>query len=100
MYGDNDSMGFDQDTMMTTPMGGGACCPDIQPSMGCGCPIIEPPMERVVQRCFMHEVPHVCPINTRIINRHIFRHTYQPRYTCTEQNEAVSINQGSCCQFF
>lgn len=62
-------------------------------------PIIEPGRERVVNRTFIHEVPHVCPINTRIINNHIYRHTYQPRYTCCEENVVHEQQCGSCCNF-
>ncbi len=62
-------------------------------------PMVETPQERVVHRNFVHEVPHVCPINTRIINHHIYRHTYQPRYTCCEENVVTNEQCGSCCQF-
>ena len=62
-------------------------------------PIIEPTQERIVNRTIMHEVPHICPINTRIINNHIFRHTYQPRYTCCEENTVTNVQCGSCCNF-
>ena len=62
-------------------------------------PIIEPGRERVVNRTFVHEVPHICPMNTRIINNHIYRHTYQPRYTCCEENVVTQEQCGSCCQF-
>lgn len=62
-------------------------------------PMMETPQERVVHRNFVHEVPHVCPINTRIINHHIYRHTYQPRYTCCEENVVTNEQCGSCCQF-
>ena len=41
-----------------------------------GQPIIEPMQERIVNRTIMHEVPHVCPIRTKIINNHVYRHTY------------------------
>lgn len=72
----------------------------MQPQMGSVMsPIIEPGRERIVNRTFLHEVPHVCPINTRIINNHIFRHTYQPRYTCCEENVVTQQQCGSCCQF-
>lgn len=62
-------------------------------------PIIEPGRERVVNRTFVHEVPHICPINTRIINNHVFKHTYQPRYTCCEENTCTNVQCGSCCCF-
>ena len=62
-------------------------------------PIIEPGRERIVNRTFVHEVPHICPINTRIINNHVYRHTYQPRYTCCEENTCTNVQCGSCCCF-
>ena len=62
-------------------------------------PVMEPGRERVVQRNIVHEVKHVCPINARIINNHIYRHTYQPRYTCCEENVVTNQQCGSCCQF-
>ena len=62
-------------------------------------PVIEPGRERVVNRTFIHNVPHICPINTRIINNHVFRHTYQPRYTCCEENTCTNVQCGSCCCF-
>ena len=62
-------------------------------------PIVEPGRERVVNRVFVHEVPHICPMNTRIINNHIYRHTYQPRYTCCEENVVTQEQCGSCCGF-
>lgn len=62
-------------------------------------PIIEPLQERQVHRTIMHEVPHVCPMRTRIVNHHVFRHTYQPSYSCCEENTCSTINCGSCCDF-
>ena len=62
-------------------------------------PIIEPVQERQINRTFVHQVPHVCPIHTRIVNHHIFKHTYCPRYTCCEENVCCNIDQGSCCNF-
>ena len=62
-------------------------------------PVMETPRERCVYRNIYHEVPHVCPINTRVINNHIYRHTYQPRYTCSEENVVSNVQCGSCCNF-
>lgn len=61
--------------------------------------LYEPMQERVVNRTFVHEVPHVCPMRTRIINHHIFRHTYRPEYSCCEQNVVSQEQCGSCCNF-
>lgn len=88
---DNMNMNFNEMESYAMPM---------QPEMGSMMsPIIEPGRERIVNRTFIHEVPHVCPINTRIINNHIYRHTYQPRYTCCEENVVTQQQCGSCCQF-
>ena len=57
------------------------------------------PKERVVHRTFFHEVPHTCPIHTRIINHHVYRHTYRPVYTCSEENVCSNVQCGSCNQF-
>ncbi len=68
-----------------------------QPMMGNG--MNEPIRERVINRTFVHEVPHVCPIHTRIINHHVYKHTYRPMYTCSEENVCSNVQCGSCCQF-
>ncbi len=73
------------------------CCP--QPICPPPCPIIEPPIEKCIKRDFCHEVKHICPIHTKIINNHIFRHTYAPHYTCSEENVVCNTQLGSCCDF-
>lgn len=63
--------------------------------MGMVCPpIYECPEERVIHREFIHEVPHVCPVNTKIINHHVYKHTFSPCYTCSEENEICNISEG------
>ena len=55
-------------------------------------PVYECPQERCIHKQIVHEVPHIQPINTRIINHHIYKHTYTPCYTCTEENEVCNVN--------
>lgn len=62
-------------------------------------PIVEPMQERVVNRTIMHEVPHVCPMRTKVVNHHVFRHTYQPSYSSCEENVCSEVQCGSCCNF-
>ena len=62
-------------------------------------PVYECPQERCIHRQIIHEVPHVCPINTRIINHHIYKHTYNNCYTCTEENDICNVNEGCSCKF-
>jgi hypothetical protein len=62
-------------------------------------PISEGVQEKCIHRTFIHEVPHVCPIHTRIINHHVYKHTYRPAYTCSEENVCSNVQCGSCCQF-
>ena len=77
---------------------------------GCGCPcpcpspivcppVYECPINKCVHRNIFFVVPHVCPVNTKIINHHIYKHTYSPEYTCCEENETCNIQEGNCCNF-
>ncbi len=88
---------------MVTPTQTGMCCePIVGATEMCGTvlpQVCEPMNERQIHRCIVHEVPHVCPINTRIINHHIYKHTYCPCYTCCEENVVSNIQEGSCCNF-
>lgn len=77
--------------------GQGGCC-NMNP---CGCgPIVEPPIERCVERNICHQVEHVCPIHTRVINNHIIEHTYRPEYSCSEENTVTNVDPGCCGQNF
>ena len=76
-------------------MGMGGCCESL-PGVVCP-PIYECPRETVVNRYICHEVPHIIPCNTRIINHHIYRHTYTPAYSCCEENEVQNIYERRCC---
>lgn len=62
-------------------------------------PINEAVQQRCIHRTFVHEVPHVCPIHTKIINHHVYKHTYRPEYSCSEENTVSNVQCGSCCQF-
>lgn len=73
---------------------------------GCGCdcgckmdPIVETPIQKCLKRDICHDVQHVCPVHTKIINNHIYRHTYVPQYSCSEENVVTNIDPGSCCNF-
>ena len=68
-------------------------------SSGCGCPVQEAVQQKCIHKTIVHDVPHVCPIHTRIINHHVFRHTYRPQYTCSEENVVSNVQCGSCSQF-
>lgn len=90
----NDNTNMNTNTnMMYGPMGGTSMMG------GTTCPVVETPRERVVYRNIYHTVPHVCPINTRVVNNHIYKHTYQPRYSCCEENVVTNEQCGSCCNF-
>lgn len=73
-------------------------CPEAMPGVVCP-PIYECPQERCCHRQIVHEVPHIVPINTRIINHHIYRHSFTPCYTCTEENEVTNVYEGNRCCF-
>ncbi len=62
-------------------------------------PIIEPVKQRIVNRTIVHNVPHICPVETKIVNHHVFKHTYQPAYSCCEENVCSEVQCGSCSCF-
>ena len=72
------------------------CCNMNQTREQC---IVEPTINKCVEKEFYHEVPHVCPIHTHVINRHIYNHSYTPQYTCSEENQVCNIDNGPCCKF-
>ncbi len=78
---------------MPMPMENNDCCERPQ------CPIVEPTINKCIEREFCHEVQHVCPIHTHVINRHIYNHTYTPEYTCSEENQVVNNDPGCCSGF-
>ena len=61
--------------------------------------VIEPTQTKCIEKEFYHEVPHVCPIHTHVINKHIYTHTYKPAYSCSEENVVINKQCGSCCCF-
>lgn len=73
-----------------------------QNNMNTGCmerEIIEPAINKCIEKEYYHEVPHVCPIHTHVINKHIYKHTYTPQYTCSEENQVINEDCGSCCNY-
>lgn len=84
--GDNNTVTQDMDVNVNMNMSQMGTCPNAT-------------RERVVHRTYVHEVPHTCPIHTRIINHHVYKHTYRPVYTCSEENVCSNVQCGSCSQF-
>lgn len=60
-------------------------------------PIYECPEERVCHRYMCYEVPHIKPCNTRIINHHIYRHTFTPVFSACEENVFENVYDRKCC---
>lgn len=83
----NQNMGMCMDMMQAGENYPGVVCP----------PVYECPEERVCHRYICHEVPHIKPCNTRIINHHIYRHTFTPTYSCCEENVVSNVYDNNCC---
>lgn len=98
-YDMNDKMPMEGKMDGMTNMAGATqmnpCCAPMMPQM---CPpIYECPQERCCHREICHEVEHIVPINTRVINHHIYKHVYRPCYTCCEENEVSNVYENPCC---
>ena len=92
---DMPNMNMGMDSCCSSNMGMGMMNETI-PGVVCP-PIYECPRETVCHRYICHEVPHIEPCNTRIINHHIYRHTYTPTYSCCEENEVQNVYERRCC---
>ncbi|MBQ8131352.1 MAG: hypothetical protein IJ193_02555 [Bacilli bacterium] len=97
LYVEGNNNNIDSDMSNETMMSNQMSAP-MNMNMGTA-PIMGQGQEKVVHRTFVHDVPHICPIHTRVINHHVYRHIYQPKYTCSEENCVTNIQCGSCCQF-
>lgn len=78
-------------------MGMGCDCQPAMPQQMMCPPIQECPQERVCHRYICYEVPHIMPCNTRIINHHVYRHTYTPCFTTCEENVVSNVYDRKCC---
>lgn len=61
--------------------------------------VIEPTITKCVEQNFYHEVPHICPIHTHTVNKHIYKHTYTPQFSCSQECQAVNLDCGKCSGF-
>ncbi len=98
---------FPEATEMNANMGMGMemgnCCG--MPPMGCCAPqtmmcppVMECPQVRCCHRVINYEVPHIIPCHTKTINHHVYRHTYQPCYSYSEEDESSEIYEPKCCK--
>jgi hypothetical protein len=53
--------------------------------------VYEQPINNCIQKDFVHEIKHIVPINTNVINNHIYKNTYIPEYTCSQENICTNI---------
>lgn len=58
--------------------------------------VVEPTVTNCVEREFYHEVPHVVPVHTHVVNKHIYKHTYTPCFTCSEENVVCDMGPDCC----
>lgn len=73
--------------------------------MGCPCqpqtmmcpPIMECPQVKCCHRVINYEVPHIIPCHTKMINHHVYRHTYQPCFSYSEEDECSEVYDQKCC---
>lgn len=90
IVGDNNVI--DNDMNIDVDFNGGMVA---QPGMMMpSCP--EPVQQRCIHRTFVHEVPHTCRVHTTVVNHHVYKHTYRPEFTCSEENVVSNVQCGSC----
>ncbi len=106
---DNMQMNYEQSTQMSYGTNNCGCnmstgsinpcpMPSCPPSQTCCCqPITECPQNQVCHRVINYEVPHLMPMNTTVVNHHIYNHTYTPIYSYNEVDEVENVyNRCNC----
>ena len=86
---------MNMDNMNMAPRMGMGCCPS--QVMMCP-PIMECPQVQCCHRVINYEVPHIIPCHTKVINHHIYKHTYQPCYSYSEEDETSEVYEPRCCK--
>ncbi len=86
---------MDMNMSMGMDMGMMNCCPS--QTMMCP-PIYECPQVKCCHRVINYEVPHIIPCHTKTINHHVYRHTYQPCFSYSEEDESSEIYEPRCCK--
>lgn len=76
------------------------CCDVVSTECCQADPIYEAPIQNCIQKDYIHEVVHVVPIHTNIVNNHIYKHSYVPEYTCSEENICTNVNECGNSNFF
>ena len=70
------------------------CCPVISTSCCPTDPVYEAPIQNCVQKDYIHDVTHIVPIHTNVVNNHIYKHSYVPEYSCSEENITTEVYDG------
>ena len=68
------------------------------PSYACP-PVYECLQEKVCERYIVQKVPYIMPIHTKIVNHHIYEHSYKKCYTMSECDTYENIYD-PCCKNF
>ena len=92
---DNDNVTYNYQQSMSysdSNMGGCQCnpCETVCP------PICECPQNKVCHRVMNYTVPHLIPINTTVVNHHVYNHTYTPVFSTSYVDE-VENTYNRCC---
>ncbi len=96
-FNEMESMNMNMDFSYMNNMPMNNCC-SMNPCMTEMCPpVYECPQERVCHRTINYEVPHMIPCHTRMINHHVYHHSYTPCYSYSEEDEYSNVYGNRCC---
>lgn len=57
--------------------------------------IVEPTVNNCVEKEFYHEVEHIIPVHTHVINKHIYNHVYKPQFSCSSECQVINNECGN-----
>ena len=74
--------------------GGRCCCRRRTCNICCEHPVVEPAVNKCIEKEFVHEVEHIIPVHTHVVNKHVYNHVYRPEFTCSEEEVIVNNECG------
>ncbi len=56
------------------------------------CVVMEPCVNKCCETETCYDVKHVIPVHTHVVNKHIYKHTYEPQYSCSSEDQVINVN--------
>ncbi len=67
------------------------CCEPVNPCCE-PCVVMEPCVNKCCETETCYDVKHVIPVHTHVVNKHVYKHTYEPQFSCSSEDQVINVN--------